>query len=127
MSQLIRGVLYDAERKPLAFHTFDMPQDGEKFAHRDAMSFEAFRKAQTKLRDGDIPKGVEFTRYAHLGLDAKSFDELKGMNAGVPAQKHADIFQFYRAIGWSYTRRKFWSLSRLQEITPDQPIEDGPQ
>jgi hypothetical protein len=127
MSHLIRGVLYDAGRKPLAFHTFDIAQDGEKFAHRDAISFEAFRKAQNKLRDGEIPKCVEFTRFAHIGLDAKSFDELQGVNAGLPVQHHADIYKFYRAIGWNYTTKKFWSLARLKEITPVQLGDDGPQ
>lgn len=126
MSHLIRGVLYDAERKPLSFHTFDIAQEGEKFSHRDAISFEAFRKAQNRLRDGDIPKGVEFSRYAHLGLDTKAFDELQSVNADVHTHHHADIYKFYRAIGWSYTIKKYWSLSRLNAITADQTSDDGP-
>lgn len=98
MSHLIRGALYDAERKVLSFHTFAIAQEGEKYCHRDAISFEAFRKAQNRLRDGDIPKGVEFSRYAHLGLDSKAFDELRGLNADVHTHHHADIYQFYRAL-----------------------------
>lgn len=127
MSHLIRGVMYDAEHKAVSFHTFDMPQDGEKFCHRHATSFEAFRKAQSRLRDGDIPKSVEFSRYAHLGFDAKAFDELKNVKADLPAHHHADIYQFYTAIGWSYTRNKFWSPSRLKALAVDQSSDPSLQ
>lgn len=127
MSYLIRGAMYDADRKVLSFHTFEMPEDGEKFSHRHATSFEAFRKAQNRLRDGDIPKGVEFSKYAHLGFDTKAFEELRNVNSEAITHHHADIYQFYTAIGWSYTRNKFRSLVKLKALTADHSSDQGLQ
>jgi predicted N-acyltransferase len=117
MSHLIRGAIYDADDRPLEFHTFDLAELCEKYCYRDTTSYEAFQKAMRLLREKNQRDNVRAER-VHLGYDSIMYKVITGRYPDIPVQHHSDIYAFYRAVGWSYTRKKFW---KAREV-PSAPI-----
>jgi hypothetical protein len=114
MSHLIRCVLMvDCAR--VSFHTFDMPELCEKFCYRHVGSYEAFKKAIRKMLHADIAKDVDTPKFVNTGYDAETFAALQKMCSDLPTYHHADIYAFYKAIGWSYVRKKFWKEKEVPD------------
>lgn len=89
------------------FHLFHMPELCEKYCRRHGLSLEAFLKCQRKILNDSLAEGAPPPiKRAYVQHDA---DYALPMTKwpDVPQQTHADVYEFYKAIGWSYVRKKF--------------------
>jgi len=120
MSHLIRSVLTVNDARA-SFHTFDLPELCEKYCYRHVGSYEAFRKAMRKLLAADMAKNVVTEKIVNTGYNSETFIALQKMCKDLPVFHHTDIYAFYTAIGWSYTRKKFWK--ELPAEVPSAPIQ----
>ena len=108
MSIRIRAVLYH-EDAVASFHFFELPGLCEKLCYRHTTSLDAFRRANVALLNKAMLKNKLPVRRVHVGHAAEAIIDVEASGwQGAPVYTHADIYAFYKAIGWCYTRKKYW-------------------
>lgn len=107
MSHLMRATVYDEGDNILAFHLFHMPELCEKYCRRHGLSLECFKTLQRKRFDDWRDKNHPYpSKRFSFAFDTDCIHSVRKWE-DVPCYEHTDIYEFYKAIGWSYVQKKF--------------------
>lgn len=85
--------------KHVAYHKFDLPNPGEQGFYRSTTSFNSFFYS-SKMRNR---KGKTTLFYAKDGEELMYW----GLEEGTPVIEYANIWDFYKAIGYDYKSKKY--------------------
>lgn len=89
-------------------HVFDLPNFGEPNFYRHNLTFSGFRNRENKrLYEQQQKKKPVLAKRCSV-IEAGDWSSLEKAYSELPHYTHPDIFEFYRAVGYSYSRKRYF-------------------